>query len=109
MGGNFFDLQGHEAVVDGGNVVVGRRTAEDFGVTLADLRLVAQGADVVPLAHAHWAACFLDRNLYVEFTEGLDENLRWGEGAEIDDSAGPVEDGSLQFAWIVVVHFYVPL
>ncbi|MCY1436749.1 hypothetical protein D9M71_528810 [compost metagenome] len=104
MSGNLFDLQRHEAVVDGGDIVIGRRTTKDFGVTLADLRLVAQGADVVPLTHAHRTARFFDRDLYVELAEGFDKNLCGCEGAEVDDSAGPVEDGSLKFAWVVVVH-----
>ncbi|MNC09288.1 hypothetical protein D3C75_569070 [compost metagenome] len=102
--GDFFDLQRHETLVDGGDVIVGRRAAEHFAITLGNFRQIAQGADVVPLAHAHRAAGFFDGHLDVELGEGLDENLRRGEGAEVDHGAGPVEDGGLQFGWVGVVH-----
>ena len=77
--GDFLDLQGHEALVDGSHVVIRGRAAEGFAVAFGDLWLVAEGADVVPLAHAHRATGFFDGNLYVELGKGLDKNLRGGE------------------------------
>ena len=87
-----------------GHVIVGRGAAEGFAIAFGDLRLIAQGADVVPFAHAHRATGFVDGHLNVELGEGFDEDLRWRERAEIDHGAGPVEDRGLQFAWVYVVH-----
>ncbi|MNL19364.1 hypothetical protein D3C87_1405600 [compost metagenome] len=102
--GDFFDLQRHEALVNRRDVIVGRRAAEHCAIAFGNLRLIAQGADVVPLAHAHRATGLFDGHLDVELGEGLDENLRRSEGAEVDHGAGPVEDGGLQFGWVGVVH-----
>ncbi len=59
---------------------------------------------MVPLAHAHRATGFLDRHLHVELGEGLDKNLRGGEGAEIDHGASPVEDNGLEGVGVLIVH-----
>ncbi|MNP64011.1 hypothetical protein D3C76_1594740 [compost metagenome] len=61
---------------------------------------------MVPLAHAHRATGFFDGDLDVELGEGLDENLRRRERAEVDHGAGPVEDGGLQLGWVGVVHVW---
>ena len=45
-------------------------------VALGDLRLIAQGADVIPLAHSHRPAGFFDGHLDVELAEGFNKNLR---------------------------------
>ncbi|MNR49349.1 hypothetical protein D3C85_1687090 [compost metagenome] len=59
---------------------------------------------MIPLAHAHRATRFFDGHLDVELGEGFYENLCWSEGTEVNDGAGPVEDGGLQLGWVGVVH-----
>ncbi len=104
MQGDLLDLQGHEAFVDRSDVVVRGQAAEGGAVALGDGGDVAQGADVVPLAHAHRATRFLQADGDTELGEGLDEDLRRREGAEVDHGAGPVEDGGLQLGGLLVVH-----
>ena len=79
MRGDFLDLQRHEALIKGRHVIIGRGAAKDLFVALGNLRLIAQGANVVPLAHTHGAACFLDGNVYIELAKRFDKNLRRGE------------------------------
>ena len=81
MFGDLFDLQRHEALVDGGDIVVAGQAAEDGAVALGDRRDVAEGADVVPLAHSHRTARFLQADLDAEFGESLDEDLGRREGS----------------------------
>ncbi|MNS40397.1 hypothetical protein D3C72_727090 [compost metagenome] len=102
--GDLLDLQRHEAVVDGGDIIVGRGAAEHLAVALGNFRHIAQGADVVPLAHAHRAAGFFDGHLHIEFGKGFDKDLGRGEGTEVDHGAGPVKDGGLQLGRVAVVH-----
>ena len=108
MFGDLFDLQRHEALVDGGDIVVAGQAAEDGAVALGDRRDVAEGADVVPLAHSHRTARFLQADLDAEFGESLDEDLGRREGAEIDHGSRPVEDGGLEGGWLVVIHCREP-
>ena len=104
MFGDLFDLQRHETLINCGHVIVSRGAPEHLFIALGDLRLITQGADVVPLAHAHRPASLFDGDLYIEFGKGFDKNLGRGERAEIDHGAGPVENGGLQLAWVGVVH-----
>ena len=59
---------------------------------------------MVPLAHAHRATGFFDGDVHIELGEGLDKNLRGREGAEVDHSAGPIEDDGLEGVGILVIH-----
>ena len=106
MFGDFLDLQRHEALVNGRDVIVRRGAAEYLLIAFANLWLVAQGTDVIPLAHPHRTACFIDRHLYIKFSEGFDKDLRGGKRAKIDHSTGPIEDGCLKLAWLGVVHVF---
>ncbi|MNN12841.1 hypothetical protein D3C81_1258500 [compost metagenome] len=108
MQGDFLDLQWHEPFVQCGDIVIGRQAVKHRTVAFGDLRLIAQGADVIPLAHAHRTPRFFQRNGDAEFGKGFDENLRGGEGAEIDDGAGPVQDHGLQLGRLLVVHGVSP-
>ncbi|MNE42349.1 hypothetical protein D3C80_1364690 [compost metagenome] len=104
MLGDLLDLQWHEAVVDGGDIVIAGVAPEHQAITLGNLRLIAQGADMVPLAHAHGAAGFLQRYGHAELGKGFDEDLGRRERAEVDHSTRPVQDDRLQAFRVLILH-----
>ncbi|MCY1545923.1 hypothetical protein D9M68_818890 [compost metagenome] len=105
---NLGDLQRHEALIDRRHIAVRRQAAEAALVTLGHGRLIAEGADVIPLAHAHRAARLLQAQLDIKLGEGLDEDARRREGTEVDHGAGPIEDGGLQASGVLVAHGQSP-
>ncbi|MNG07934.1 hypothetical protein D3C84_912600 [compost metagenome] len=104
MQGDLFDLQRHEALVEGGDIIIGWQPAEDGMVAVGNLRLVAQRADVIPLAHAHRPASFLQRDSNAELGKGFDENLSRCERPEINHGARPVQNHGLQLRRLLVMH-----
>gem|GEM_PF-6670480 len=98
------DLQRHEPLVDGCHVSIAGSSREALLETRSDLWLIAQAADVVPLAHAHGASGFFEAQLDIECGEGLDKDSSRRERAEIDDGASPVENGRLQPYGGSIVH-----
>ncbi|OIQ85346.1 hypothetical protein GALL_328340 [mine drainage metagenome] len=92
---DFLDLHRHEARVDRVDVGLRRRAAEALTPLRGDIRIGQQGLDVRALGQPHRRARLLRRDRDVEGREGVDEDLRRRDRAEIDHRSSPVEDDSV--------------
>lgn len=90
---NLSDLQRHKRGVDRIDIG-GRHRAAEFGLPAAvDRREFAQRLNVLPFAKPHRHAGLFKGYLNIEgLAEGLDEDLRRGERAEVYGGACPVKD-----------------
>ncbi len=94
--GHSGNLQRHKGVINVVHLGVAHRMAEASLPARIHRGQTAQRGDMIPLAKTHGLACFVQGHWKViSAGEGLDEDGGGGEGAEIDDGAGPVEDQRL--------------
>ncbi len=96
VGANLGNLHRHEALVDGVDIGVVRRSTEFFLPIRLDDRVGKQGLNMVALGQAHRAAGLGQGDGDAKGGEGIDKDLGGGEGAEIDEGAGPIENDGIE-------------
>jgi len=102
------DLQRHETFVNCSDILVAGQVTKGGAIALGNFGDVAQGPDVIPFPHAHGTPSLFQADLHAELGKGLDENLGRCEGTEVDDRAGPIENGGLQLCGLLIVHCSTP-